>query len=166
MDALARAIPALCPVPPHPGRHAGDARRSRPEEALHELHRGLQIFRDLFTQYEAEEQFERRRAGAAAYWSCAIRCASSTTSSPACPSNSPTRWPPRNTNWPPSSATSSRVGRANRPEGQSGLCPARIRRALVHAQRACWSADGRPPLWNSFPTKLRNIVRLHRSARL
>ncbi len=28
-----------------------------PQEALQELHRGLQIFRELFTQYEAEEQF-------------------------------------------------------------------------------------------------------------
>ena len=27
------------------------------QEALQELHRGLQLFRDLFTQYEAEEQF-------------------------------------------------------------------------------------------------------------
>jgi hypothetical protein len=29
-----------------------------PLEALQELNRGLQLFRDLFTQYEAEEQFE------------------------------------------------------------------------------------------------------------
>jgi hypothetical protein len=29
-----------------------------PEEALQELHRGLQRFRDLFAEYEAEEQFE------------------------------------------------------------------------------------------------------------
>jgi hypothetical protein len=29
-----------------------------PEEALQELNRGLQRFRDLFAQYEAEEQFD------------------------------------------------------------------------------------------------------------
>ena len=83
-----------------------------PEEALQELNRGLQRFRELFTQYEAEEQFEddelvQRLMELRDTLRAAVRSEAQFVAN-----NWPTRWRPKNTSWPPSCATSCRARQA------------------------------------------------------
>ena len=79
-----------------------------PDEAMQELNRGLQQFRDLFSQYEAEEQFEEDEL-VQRLLELRDTLREQYELKPSLSSNWPTPWPPRNTSWPPSCATNYRA---------------------------------------------------------
>ena len=58
MDGVARALPAVRPLPPHTGPGLAVLEKSGPETAIEEINNGLEEMRKIFVAAEAEEQFE------------------------------------------------------------------------------------------------------------